>query len=258
MIDTIVAVPDENGIYNATPHNHGDTILVHGSCRMIPYINYINESTQKYKILYLRAYGQDPTKWENNQVLQRILKSVKIFIYEHSQNIGALNTDQSQPQNIFQIGLQPELSIQIPAFNDIFVLFNDYFDQAAKDYTTSLIGPHDPSCLSDHQIRTIYLDGEQQIQKFLRNCHNTSFPEFAEYFLNNYLSTRLFCSFNHTHRNYSYKVWELLNNRFLHVPQLPHLASLSFYENTQTKLHPYDHIHRTFTWKPEPEESSSN
>jgi hypothetical protein len=225
---------------------------------MIPYINYINESTQKYKILYLRAYGQDSTKAQSNQVLHRILKSVKIFIYEHSQNIGVLNADPSQPQNLFQIGLQPELSIQIPSFNDIFILFNDYFDPAAKDYTTSLIGHHDPYCLSDHQISTIYLDGEKQIQKFLRNCQNTSFPEFASYFKDNYLSTRLFCSFNHTHRNYSHKVWELLNNRFLHLNSPSHLSSLSFYENTQTKLHPYDHIHRTFKWQPEPEENLNN
>jgi len=253
MIDLNQASPDDNGLYTVNPSNQGEVVLIHGSCRMIPYVNYINESTNKYKIIFLRAFGNDLNKAETNTSLHNILKSVKVFIFEHSQNIGVLNTDPSQPKNIYQIGLNPNLSIQIPSLNNIFVLFNDYFNQSAVSYTTSLIGPYDPSNLSNSQILAIYQDGEQQIQKFIANCANTSIPEFADYFLQNYLSTRLFCSFNHTHRNYTHKVWELINDRFLHLPSLPHLSSMCFYENSQTSLNPYDNIHRTFSWLPEPE-----
>jgi len=253
MIDLNQAAPDDNGLYTVNPRNQGDVVLIHGSCRMIPYVNYINESTNKYKIIFLRAFGNDLERAESNANLHHILKSVKIFIFEHSQNIGVLNTDASQEKNIYQIGLNPDLSIQIPSFNNIFILFNDYFDQSAVSFTTSLIGSHDPDNLSDSQILSIYKDGEQQIQRFVRNCLNTSIPEFADHFLQNYLSTRLFCSFNHTHRNYTHKVWELINDRFLHLYSPTNLAFMSFYENSQTELHPYDNIHRTFSWLPEPQ-----
>ena len=248
--DTSTIIPDQNGLFTTGNLNSNEVILIHGSCRVVPYINYLNFThDNKYKIIYIRSYNQ-PTDQQNNSQLINILKSINIFIYEHCQNMGDLNTCPLQPQNIYKLGLSPQISIHIPQFNDLPILFNDYLTEPFLPTISHLIKSEHPSELSKDSIWKIHQDSQYNINKFIKNCHQTSFPEMAKFFSQNLFTTRLFCTYNHISSQYTLKIWEWINTKYLNIPNwnLPDLSLQLMFENTRTPLCKYDLIYRNYQW----------
>ena len=255
-------------ILKAGNPSSGETILILGSCRAMPYLNYISEcNNERYKAVYIDPFNyhfdeknekidfqQALLNLESNQELRSLFGSVKIFIHEHYANFGMFNTSSSSEKNIYQFGLSPETTIHIPSFHDIFILTNDFvlissfLDQFKLDLESH-------KELQPSTIETMKALSNSSISKFLKNCQSTSFPEMASFFSENWMSTRLFCSFNHISFSYSMKVWEWLNPRFLRLPcdneKLSQLSSQRLYENTLTPLCKYDLLMHDYKWDEE-------
>lgn len=182
----------------------GDVLLILGSCRVNPYLNYLTDLHTDYKIYCIHpyAYNQEQLEGlEHNDQLHQIFSDTKVFIKEYHANYGIFNTLDKHEKNIYQFGMSPDLDLTIPAWNDHFVYVNDI-----KEWCKEL----DPDKI--HQI------AKANYNKFYTNCAKTDFPEVIEWFFDNFTKKRLSWNFNHITKDYSVKVFELLNSKFLKLP----------------------------------------
>jgi hypothetical protein len=244
---------------------NGIPVLIQGSCRATPYLNYFNSIIpSKYCLYFIDPFNfnwdenenisnlqQELIKQESNQFILSILPRIKIFIHEHYQSFGMFNTSLSSDKHIYQFGLYPDLDICLPNFHDHFILFKDFllhdwFKIAAIQANEEL------SQLPDSIISRVEKESNQAINKFLHNCSLSSFPEMAHFFQENWLSSRLFCSFNHISKSFSFKIWQLMNEKFLHIPPSQayshQIKDQSIYENNQTPLTNYDLLIHPYNW----------
>jgi hypothetical protein len=232
-----------------------ERILIIGSCRSVPYVNYFNENNQgnQYTINYI-----DPFNWnwdikdnrtEYEQVLKqcekddRILKmlsSTTIFIHEYYANAGMFNCNKLAEKNIYQFGLNPAMDICLPNFNDVFILTSDIvsFDieikkSAIQDF--NVIGK-----LSDRTISEIEKVRTANLDRFYSICLKSDFPEFAKIFYDNYKSTRYFHTFNHVSKVFNHKIFELICANYLHKTDFI-LPEHDMFANSFTSLCEYDY-----------------
>ncbi len=214
MIDTCNTKPAHytHGFYSVG--SGPETILLLGSCRIMPFANYFNRINTDNRfticVIYVVNYTEDaagnPTDCEaqidrlrDNPGFMDMVKRCKWFIHEHIENYGYLNTSANSQKNIFQLGLQPELDITIPNFNDVFILHNDWIDCGVP--------------VPENYIQS----GEKAVEKFCQLCALSSFPEFGDYFRSNWREARLFWRPNHSSREFTLHVFRLMNDKFLHL-----------------------------------------
>ncbi len=191
-------------------------ILILGSCRTVPYLNYLDRynrlSSEPYKIFIIEPNNyhwnvhDQPvnleevlTKLETDERILDVLSRTNIFIHEHYANFGMFNTSKDSEKNIYQFGIKPDIDIAIPNFHNHFILEKDYesVDQPTPDN---------------------YIErGETEIEKFCSVCELSSFPEMAEYFRENWRSIRFFWRPNHTSAAFSMYIFRRMNSRFLHL-----------------------------------------
>lgn len=178
-------------------------MLIVGSCRVNPYINYLvrfNEGANRFTIRTI-----DPFDWhwnavgemvdyekaieaqEKNDLLLAALRETTIFIHEHFANYGMFNTEPLAPKNIYQFCLLPKLDICIPNFHDV-----------------AIIG----------ESKEV---GLASIEKFCAICEQTSFPEMAEHFRTNWRLRRFFWAANHVSKHFTLFIFKQMNDRFLHL-----------------------------------------
>ncbi len=192
------------------------SILILGSCRCVPYINYLNRCNltkgDLYKIFVIEPNNyhwneqyipvnleEELTKLETNERILSVLRSTKIFIHEHYANFGMFNTSKDELKNIYQFGINPDMDIAIPNWHDHMILENDYTAYGAT-------APDD------------YIEkGESEIEKFCAVCKLSSFPEFADYFRDNWRTTRFFWRPNHISSAFSIYIFRRMNSRFLNL-----------------------------------------
>lgn len=187
-------------------------IVVHGSCRIMPYVNYLNRlnADNRFTICVINIvnfafdrHGKsvDPAvftqQFEGNPVLLEMVKRCRWFIHEYAENFGCFNTSKASPKNLFQLGLQPELEVSIPNFNDRFILEHDY---------TSCELPT-PDNYIEH--------GESEVKKFCEICEMSSFPEMSDHFRDNWRTTRFFWRPNHISSAFSMYLLRQMDSRFL-------------------------------------------
>lgn len=197
-----------------------ETILIIGSCRCINYVNYLkqwNESNgNRFTIHHL-----DPFNWnfkivngieertdfeatitalETDSRILNLLSKVDIYIHEYYNQFGMFNTD-----NIKNFGLNPKQDICLPNFNDLFILYNDLmtFDKETQEQPNNL--------------ELVKEKGLKAIDKFYWVCQHSSMPEMEDYFRYNWQTTRFFWTYNHISTHFTLKIWELLNEKFLHL-----------------------------------------
>lgn len=233
-----------------------DIVLVLGSCRVVPYINYLHEANavcgNRFKI-----YCIDPINYmvdsagnkldtagllkalETDERFLSILKSVTIFVHEGLSSFGILNTLRDAETNIYQFGIAPKHDINIPNFHDVFILFNDFKTMGACPDITSG-GP------------AFFIEGEHHIDRFCAICHKSSFPEFAQWFRDNYLERRLFHSFNHVSSAFTLEIFRLMNEKFLKLELdenfWQQIGKDDMYANVQTPVTDLDRKWRAFRW----------
>ncbi len=246
-----------------------EIILIVGSCRAVPYVNYFNEwnnNTENYikRLEFLSVHERqrfkicfvDPFNWnwnindervdyvselekqEKNEDLLYVLKNCSIFIHEYYVNFGMFNCSKECEKNIYNFGMNAKIDISIPAFNDIFILTRDIvsFDtsiraMAIQDY--NVIGK-----LSEHTLKAIDIIREKNLAKFYDICGKTSFPEFAGFFKKNYKFYRLFWTFNHIAKGFT----EILFIQICNIVgiQTESLMQGDMYANNYTYLCEYD------------------
>lgn len=239
-----------------------EKILIIGSCRAVPYVNYFkdNNKDNKYTINYI-----DPFNWnwdlndnrtdymqvlaqceKDNRILE-MLRSTTIFIHEYYANAGMFNCNKTAEKNIYQFGLTPQHDICIPNFNDVFILTREIvsFDieirkKAIQDY--NVIGR-----LSERTIQDIEKVRDSNLERFYNICSKSDFPEFAEIFANTYKDIRYFHTFNHVSKAFTKKIFELICAKYLKKEDYI-LPEYDMFANIFTYLCEYD---KGYKWNQE-------
>lgn len=248
-----------NGFF--TTGSGPEVMLIMGSCRSIPYLNYMkiwNEhNDNKFTIHFI-----DPFNWhwtiddqrvdyektleglETNESLLAMLQSVDIFIHEYYQNAGMFNVFKEGEKNIYQFGMSPKVDICLPNFHDVFILTRDIIafhpevrKMAVADYNVT-------GKLSEETLNEINLIRERNLERFCSICDKTGFEGFKDVFLRHFKSERLFWTFNHISSEFSLNlylyimsrlVWNIDDESWKAINGLPDL-----YANNYTKLCEYD------------------
>lgn len=180
-----------------------EKMLIIGSCRAVPYLNYLdiwNKRHGRFTISFI-----DPCNWnwnardervnyeavingmETNPAMLQLLAEAQIYVHEFFANYGMFNSSRENQKNIFQFGLNPQLEICIPNFNDYFIL---------------------------GQPKEV---GLANLEKFYSVCRLSSFPEMEEYFRANWRAKRFFWSHNHVAKEFTLFIFKQMDERFLHL-----------------------------------------
>jgi len=211
-----------------------EVVLIMGSCRVVNFVNYMNdwneENGNRFTIHSIDPfsfnwdinenrvdYEEELLKQESNPNLLEMLTTVNIFISEWYQNAGMFNVFKEGGKNIFQFGLNPELNICIPNWNDIFVLVSDIvtFDldlrkKCIQDW--NVLGK-----ISDQTVNEINKKSTENLNKFFKVCSLSSVPEFGDWFAENFTKKRLWWTFNHTSKEFTLSLFKIINEKFLHL-----------------------------------------
>lgn len=205
----------ERGYYEIG--NGEKKMLILGTCRAIPYLNYLNRwnrmwSPSNFTIRFIDAFNWNWDRneervdceaainaQENSMGMRSMLEETDVFIHEHYQNYGMFNTDPSSHKNIYQFGLNPEIDVCIPNFHDVFILENDF-----KDF--------------GHVDENYHEKGEEAVVNFIRKCQLTSFPEFGDIFRDTWRNIRYFWTPNHVSAEFSTAIFGFMNAKFLKMP----------------------------------------
>lgn len=233
-----------------------EVVLILGSCRVVPYLNYFDQANavcgNRFKI-----YCIDPINYqvdaggnrldtagllkalETDERFLSILRSVTIFVHEGLSSFGILNTLDSD-RNIYSFGMAPVHDINIPNFHDVFILFNDFavFNPEFRGELTH-----------DDQLRVVH-EGDRHILRFCGICLQSSFPEFSDWFIANYLERRLFHSFNHVSAAFTLEIFRLMNEKFLKLEldanYWQQIGATDMYSNVSTPVSDLDRKWRDF------------
>lgn len=246
----------KNGYFKTGSGN--ETILIIGSCRAVPYVNYLNDWNEqnhnRFSICFIDPfnwnwdmqenrtnYKEELIKQETNAALLDVLKNCSIFIHEYYANAEMFNCDKAAEKNIYQFGLNPKQDITLPNYNDIFILTKEIvsFDVeirklAIQDYNVN-------GKLSDYTIQKIRDVREKNLQKFYDICAKTDFPEFADIFKNEHEIIRYAHTFNHVTKRFNQRIFFLMNEKFLHLDLSKYtISEVDLFDNSYTELCEYD------------------
>jgi hypothetical protein len=237
-----------------------EIILIMGSCRTVPYVNYFNFINEKNRFT---IHFIDPFNWnwnlhndrvdhlaelkkqETNEYLLDVLKNTKIFIHEYYENAGMFNVSKKSENNIYNYGLKPQIDICIPNFNDVFILTADLcrFDtsirsKAIQDYNVT-------GKLSEQTLADIREKGKANLQKFYDVCDLTMSLSFKEWFQSNYKKKRLWFTYNHVSNAFTswlfyFMMAEYLDSMIVTREMMIRIDELNMYADTFTSLTEYD------------------
>lgn len=245
-------------------------MLIMGSCRVAPLVDYFEKYNEQngniYTILTIDPfswnwdinenrvdYEAELLKQESNKNLLLALGNVDVFIHEWYQNAGMFNCNKESKKNIYQYGLNPRIDVCIPSWNDVFVLFADIvsFDsnirkKAIQDY--NVIGK-----LSEETQHEVFQLSQNNINKFYDVCLKSDIPEMKEYFQNNIKEKRMFWTYNHVSKEFTYFIFVTLVKKFLDIDlsdefikQIYHQADM--FANNYTYLTRFDLKWHKFNW----------
>lgn len=216
----------------STEPNPKEVILIVGSCRCVPYLNYIARFSEMndhpFRIHFIEPWDNH---WnaagemvdfeaallalEQDERVLSVLKETTIYIHEHYECAGMFNSSRQSPKNIYQFGMAPRVECSIPNFHDHFVLCTEQaqFDQRTRENIRSNGGVPSRQTLSEMKDY-----GMLSLERFYGACAKSDFPEFAEYFKDNWRRMRLFWMGNHVSRFFTLEMFQMMNDKFLHFP----------------------------------------
>jgi hypothetical protein len=251
-----------------------EKMLIMGSCRVCPLVEYFRIWNEKNDNRFT-IYSIDPfnfnwnvnddrvdydaalQKQESNQKLLDVLKSVDYFFHEYYQNGGMFNTfkdDLHNRKTIYHFGLNPKVDICLPNYNDVFVLFGDIvtFDiemrkKAMQDYNVT-------GKLSEQTQREIFEISQRNLEKFYEVCRKSDMPKMEEFFRQKFTSKRLFWTYNHVSKEFTFAIFIELLYRLALEPS-PQVLNEAFKEdmfaNNYTYLTEYDIKWYGYEWNEE-------
>lgn len=269
MINTINIKQKQFEVFRVGNPSSKEVILIIGSCRSVPYLNYLDHYNSLHGNPFL-IYFIDPFNYnwdaqenrvdseqvilglENDQNLLNIFKSTKIFIHEYYSHFGMFNSSKDAEKNIYKFGMNPVLDITVPNFHDVFLMFNDIakFDNEIKKMAKEDYIKH--SSLSESTLKKLYDITQNNLNKFYSICLKSDFPEMKDYFQNNFLTTRLYWTYNHVSKYFTLKIFEWMNEKFLHL-ELPSsywnfISKEDMYANNYTSPTKYDKLFYNYQW----------
>lgn len=270
MINTVNTKAEQlqNGYFKIDSGN--ELVLVIGSCRSVPYMNYLHEwnlaNNNRFTLCFI-----DPFNWcfdlqdnrvdledkinslETDENILSLLRSTKIIIHEYYANFGMFCFDKKADNNIYQFGLNPETDICIPNFNDLFIQFNDIVTFDVDLRKKSIQDVNVTGKVSDGTLSEMKELSEKNIGKFITVCGLSDVPEMAEYFLNNFRSKRMWWSYNHVSKNFTLAVFKFINEKFLHLDLSNGFdeGHIDMFANNFTKLTHYDILWHNYEWENE-------
>jgi len=208
MISTIESKQQQliNGFYQTGTGK--EQILLLGSCRTLPYLSYLKRwnDTNGDRFTIRRIDACDWTvenvnidSLETDERILKVIREADIFIHEHLESYGFVNTAKDAPKNIYQFGMKAATDVSIPNFHDVFLFEGDY---------TSCGIP-----VPDGYIPR----GELEVERFCSVCEMSSFPEMASYFRDNWRKIRFFWRPNHISAAFSMYIFRRMNSRFLNL-----------------------------------------
>ena len=254
-----------NGYFKTGTGN--ETILILGSCRSVPYVQYFHDwneqNNNRFTITFI-----DPFNWhfdlndnrtdfeskitslEKDERILNLIKSTDIFIHEYYVNFGMFNCSKECEKNIYKFGMNPKIDISVPAFNDIFILTRDIVNFDTNIRKMAIADYNVTGKLSDTTYLEIKKVSDYNLNKFLDICSKTSFPEFADFFESKYKAVRMFWTSNHISKWYTIEVLSMMNNKFLHldINYSKLLNAPDMFANNETLLCEYD---EGYTWHDE-------
>jgi len=266
MITTniIEAFTKDNRFFSVGEGN--ETILIQGSCRVMAYANYLNEwnkSHNRFKIYVILPYmfgtKENINSLENNPEFLQIIKDTKIYISEYigyekpsfpvlpkAANLGILNYNQQMTENIYQFGMNPEIDVVLPAWDDHFVLWNDVLNFNADLKARFEVNPDEVNT----KIFNITFD---HYFRFHENTLKTDLPEFSQYFKDNFQKVRMCWTMNHNTKNFTLPLFNMLNNNFLRLDFSSRfwneISKHDHLEGNTTQLTKFDIEYYNYKWK---------
>ncbi|HMG14152.1 MAG TPA: hypothetical protein VK590_01825, partial [Saprospiraceae bacterium] len=248
-----------------------EVILIMGSCRVAPYINYLDLWNRTIGENRFTIHSVDPFNWnwladgswtdikaainacETDKRILDMLASVDIFLHEYYRNFGMFNIFKGDGEkNIYDYGMKPKIDVMIPSFNDIFILFNDFYvlDKDVKssvDYDYKSVDGLMPSTKAYIQEK-----GLSNFDKFCEICLKSDLPEMRDYIVSELKNKRFFWNFNHVSKHFTLAAMMLINGKFLklNMPQeyLDEISKTDMFENPHTPLCEYDVEIYGFNW----------
>jgi hypothetical protein len=203
-------------------------VLILGSCRVVPYLNFFHELNKDNRFtlrlinvvnFYFDVHDKptDPAKvleaYETNPALREAIASTDIFIHEHAENFGMLNTKWECPKSIYQFGMAASHDIAIPNFNDIHIMFQEYVDYDHEIRMSAKFQMKNDGELSTSLRSTIKHRGLARMEHFLKHCRLSSFPDFADHFEKTWRETRYFWTGAHISNEFTIPVFKRIAER---------------------------------------------
>lgn len=284
MINTVNSKAEQltNGYFKVGSGR--ETILIIGSCRSVPYCNYLNKYNEQngnpYTIAFIDPFNFCYNKFdervnmeenilslENDTRILDLFKSTDIVIHEYYSNYGMFNFDKEANKNIYQFGLNPKtyliplyspsdfrvsskLDICIPNFNDLFILFKDIVSLDIDIRKKAIADINVTGKLSEETQRDIFYISQKNINKFYNICQKSDIPEMAQYFEKTFKNERLFWTSNHVSKNFTKAIFNFINDKYFGLK-----LSNDFYDdqedmfaNNYTHLTQYDLDYYGYSW----------
>ena len=186
-------------------------IVLVGSCRILPFLNYLRLFETPMNLICLNPVemwggpGSEVKDGVNKTMAGFRLGVVDFLICEHLQDCGVINTVRSSPENLFKsLGCYPMTEIRLPNWNDMHIF----------DAETAI---HDPNGHGNrtHEERVNFIRTQTAIHKarWLSHCQKSSFPELVDWTKHFWLHERLGWSSNHPKITLLRKLFELITAR---------------------------------------------
>jgi hypothetical protein len=247
----------------------GETvILIMGSCRVCPYINYFDEWNRQNGNKFT-IHTLDPFNWnwninddrvdymeallkcESSLSILNMLASVDVFIHEYYQNAGMFNCDLTAQKNIYNYGLKPSIDICIPNFNDLFILAGDIVSFDAEIRKNAIADYNVLGKLSEQTEKQIFEKSQDNARKFGNICLLSDIPEMGTYFLQEWINKRLWWTYNHVTKNFTLFIFEMLCKKIgleTSSQLIEEISKEDMFANNYTYLTEYDMKFYNFKW----------
>lgn len=261
-----------NGFF--TVGSGGTVMLIMGSCRCAPYVEYFKrwneENGDRLTIHTLDAfnfnwdvnddrvdYDAALKLWETDEGMLGMFKSVNIFIHEYYKNQGMFNTDKNSSTGIYAFGMNAEIDICIPSFNDVFILANDILHFDAGIRKKALQDINVTGKISDQTKKELFEISQINMMKFNTVCLKSDLPEMWKVFKYGSKTKRFFHTYNHISKWFTLAVFELMIDKYLNdvLPMTvqweaywDEISKQDMFCNSYTKLTQLDIDNYGFEW----------
>lgn len=270
MINTLNIKQKQFEVFRTGNPDSKEVILIIGSCRSVPYLNYLDHYSRvngnRFLIYFIDPFNYNWDKDENrvdaeavitsletDKNLLDIFSSTTIFIHEYYSHFGMFNTSKDAEKNIYKFGINPKLDITIPNFHDVFIMFNDI---AKFDNEIRKMAQEDLQVLKTLSAQTLdrmFEISQNNLNKFYSTCLKSDFPEMADWFKDNFLKTRLYWTYNHVSKFFTLKIFQFMNEKYLKLQYSESfwnsISKEDMFDNNYTSPTKYDVKYYDYQWQ---------